>query len=89
MHCVILSELHQRVAAKVKEDSVLYDYRIGKKTPLLPFMLEVLQDTWRLQEEAKRVNSERIVTLLDRVRQLEKESWDRPDAVEDMGAATK
>jgi len=89
MHAIILSERHQRVAAKVVEDSVLYDYRIAKKTPLLPFMLEVLQDTWRLQEEAKRVNSQRVLGLLDRVRKLETDSWDREDAVEDMGVASK
>ena len=84
---VILSELHQRIAARVSEDCVLYDYRLGKKTSFKPFMTEVLQETWRLQQEAKRVNSERVEGLLDRVRKLETESWDREGAVEDMGSA--
>lgn len=87
LHVVILSERHQRLAARVIEDCVLYDYRKGKKIPIRPFMLDVLQETWRLQEEAKRVNSERVIGILGRVRQLELESWDRADAVEDMGGA--
>lgn len=87
LHVLILSELHQRPAARVVEDCVLYDYRKGKKTPIRPFMLDVLQETWRLQEEAKRENSRRVVDLLDRVRRLELESWDRADAVEDMGSS--
>ncbi|CAK4034928.1 Hypothetical predicted protein [Lecanosticta acicola] len=87
LHVVIISELKQRIAARVVEDCVLYDYRKGKKTPFRPFMLDVLRETWRLQEDAKRVNSERVIGILDRVRKLETESWDRADAVEDMGSA--
>lgn len=79
---VILSELQQRIAARVTEDCVVYDYRIGKKSTLPPFMVEVLRETWRLQEEAKRTNSERVRDLLDRVRRLEVESWDRKGAAE-------
>ena len=84
---VIMSELHQRIAARVLEDVVIYDYRIGKKTSMPPFMVDVLRETWRLQEEAKQVNSDRVRGLLDRVRKLETESWDREGAVEDMGSA--
>ena len=83
---LILSELHQRPAARVVEDCVLYDYTIGKKTTFKPFMVDVLQETWRLQEEAKRVNSERVQSILDRVANLERASWNREDAVEDMGS---
>lgn len=85
---LILSELHQRPAARVVEDCVFYDYRQGKKTPFRPFMLDVLRETWKLQEEAKRVNSQRVLGILDRVRKLEKESWDREGAVENMGSAS-
>jgi hypothetical protein len=84
---VILSELHQRIAARVYEDCVYYDYRAGKRTPLKPFMVDVLGETWRLQEEAKRVNSQRVNGLLERVRKLELDSWDKEGAVEDMGSA--
>ncbi|USW59515.1 Putative HotDog domain superfamily protein [Septoria linicola] len=87
MDAIILSELHQRPAARCIEDCVLYDYRTAKKRPLLPYMLPVLRRTWELQEEAKRVNSQRVLSLLERVRKLEKASWDREGAVEDMGSA--
>ena len=84
---VILSELHQRPAARLVEDCVLYDYKKGKKTTFQPFMLDVLKETWRLQEEAKRENSARVRGILARVRKLEMDSWDREDAVEDMGSS--
>jgi hypothetical protein len=69
------------------EDIVVYDYRKGRKQTLLPFMVEKFQDTFRLQEIAKQVNGNRVRRLLERVRQLETESWDRPDAKEDLGSA--
>ena len=83
---LIMSELHQRVAAKVTEDCPVYDYRVGKKAVLPPFMIDVLRETWRLQEEAKRENTRRVYGLLERVRKLEMESWDREGAVEDRGS---
>ncbi|KAF2773811.1 hypothetical protein EJ03DRAFT_340691 [Teratosphaeria nubilosa] len=84
---IIMSERHQRPAARCIEDVVVYDYQVGKKTSLKPFMLDVFKETWRLQQEARAVNSQRVSQLLDRVRQLEKDSWDRADAVEDLGSA--
>lgn len=84
---LIMSERHQRPAARCVEDIVVYDYRAAQKTPLPPFMQRVLLDTWRQQEEARKVNTARVRQLLDRVRQLEKETWDREGAVEDMGSA--
>lgn len=84
---IIMSELQQRPAARCVEDIVVYDYRVGKKAPLLPFMVDAFRETWKLQEEAKKENSEKVRRLLEEVRALEKETWDRPDAVEDMGVA--
>jgi len=85
---LILSELHQRPAARCIEDIVVYNYRLGKKTTLPPFMADAFQRTWQLQEEAKKTNSNAVRDLLARVRALEKQSWDAPDAVEDMGSNT-
>ena len=34
LQVVILSELHQRAAARLVEDCVLYDYQKGQKTPV-------------------------------------------------------
>ena len=84
---IILSELHQRPAARCVEDIVVYDYQAAKKAPLKPFMVSTFQETWRLQQEAKKRNSDRVKALLDEVRALEQESWDRADAVEDLGVA--
>lgn len=86
---VILSELHQRPSARCVEDIVVYDYRAAKKAPLLPFMVEAFRETWKLQQEARRTNSDKVRSLLNEVRALEQESWDRPDAVEDMGVAAQ
>ena len=86
---LIMSELHQRVAARVTEDCPVYDYRIGKKATLPPLMIDVLRETWRLQEAAKQVNTQRVSDLSERVRKLELESWDREDAVEDMGSGSR
>lgn len=83
---LILSEKHQRPAARCVEDIVVYDYRQGKKSPLRDFMVEEFQETFKLQEEAKQRNEGRVRDLLDRVQKLESESWDRADAAEDMGA---
>ena len=51
-------------------------------------MVDVLRETWRLQGEAKKVNSARVGGLLGRIEKLEKESWNREGAVEDMGGAS-
>ena len=86
---LILSERHQRPAARCFEDIVVYDYKQGQKAPLRPFMVDAFRETWRLQEEAKKANSAKVKSLLDKVRQLEKDSWDRADAKEDLGSASQ
>ena len=90
LEVIILSEKHRRVAARCREDIVLYDYRVGRKIPLdsRPFMLDKFRETWRLQEEAKKLNKMKLDMLATRVRVLELESWDREDAVEDLGSAS-
>lgn len=87
LDALILSERQQRPAARCVEDIVFYDYKKGKKAALRPFMVEKFRQTWQLQEAAKKTNSERVTSLLDRVRALEKATWDRADAVEDLGSA--
>lgn len=85
---LILSEAHRRPAARCIEDIVVYDYRTAKKTRLPPFMMAKFEETFKLQEQAKKENGARVRVLLERVRALEKSSWDRPDAKEDFGSAT-
>ncbi|KAI1499736.1 Thioesterase/thiol ester dehydrase-isomerase [Biscogniauxia marginata] len=89
LDCVILSHRHRRVAARTEEDIVVYDYRQAQKTRVPPFALDLLRDTWRLQEEETRRARERVWGLIREVESLEKETWDREDAVEDLGAAAK
>ena|SRR3712207_6617386 len=83
---MILSEAQRRPAARCIEDIVVYDYRTAKKSRLPRFMIERFQETFKLQEQAKAENGRRVRALLDRVRALEKSSWDRPDAKEDFGS---
>lgn len=82
---LILSEKHQRPAARCIEDIVLYDYRKAQKSPLRDFMVDKFRETYSLQEHAKSRNEARILQLLQRVESLEVETWNRPDAKEDMG----
>ena len=84
---LILSERHQRPAARCVEDLVLYDYRRGVKTPLRDFMVDKFVETFELQEQSRLRNERRVRDLLQRVQRLEKQTWDRADAVEDMGKA--
>ena len=83
---LILSERHQRPAARCVEDIVVYDYRQGAKAPLRDFMLKKFRETFELQEEAKKRNEGMVSQLLERVEKLEKDSWDREDVVEEMGS---
>ncbi|KAI1371334.1 thioesterase-like superfamily-domain-containing protein [Hypoxylon crocopeplum] len=89
LDCVILSHGHKRVAARTEEDVVVYDYAAARKTPVPPFALDVFRDVWRLQEEQVRAARARIWELVGQVEGLEKETWDRADAVEDLGVAKK
>jgi acyl-CoA thioesterase FadM len=83
---LILSELHQRVAARCLEDIVVYDYRKAAKTPLRGFMVDVFQEIFDRQEEAKRKSNAMVRDILERVTRLEKSSWDREGAVEKIGS---
>ena len=86
---LILSERYRRPAARCVEDIVLYDYKKAKKLELgaRPFMLNAFRETFRLQEEAAKLNSKRSEELTERVRALEKDSWNREGAEEDFGTA--
>jgi acyl-CoA thioesterase FadM len=88
LDAVIISETHQRVAARITEDCAIYDYRIGKKAPIPTFMVEVLKRLWEEQEKSIEISMNAMSGLSGRIRSVEKETWDRADAVEDMGSAT-
>jgi hypothetical protein len=85
LHCVVLSHRHRRVACRLEEDIVVYDYRKGGKTGMPAFMLDMFEETWRLQEVATLRARKRIREMHAVVERLEGETWDRVGAVEDMG----
>lgn len=86
---MILSEGKQRVAAKAEEDVVVYNYKKMKKSTLPDYMLTQFQRQFEEQEQAKQHSIERVTGILREVQQLEKDTWDRPDAKEDLGSASK
>lgn len=85
----MLSHRARRVAASVREAVAVYDYAAGRKMELPGWMRAVLEDTVRQQDEELVRARRRVWTLLDEVQSLEKETWDREDAVEDLGSGTK
>lgn len=87
LSAVIISEKHQRIAARCTEEIVVYDYQAGKKVPMQPFMVEAFKSTRALQEEATTRSRERVEEVESMVRALEKGSWNKEDAKEDMGGA--
>lgn len=87
LDCVVLSHQHQRVAARLEEDIVVYDYRAAKKTSMPDFMVDLFGKTYSMQEEVTLKARTRIWELIHAVESLEKETWDRAGAVEDPGSA--
>ncbi|KAK0720317.1 thioesterase-like superfamily-domain-containing protein [Lasiosphaeris hirsuta] len=87
LDCIVLSHQHRRIAARLEEDIVVYDYKAARKTSMPGFMLDLFHDTYRLQEEETIKARTRIWELVSMVERLEKETWDRIDAVEDVGSA--
>lgn len=67
----------------------MYDYVKEKKSALPPFMIEKFTEIFDEQERVKETCGRRVEGLLERVRGLEKGSWDREGAVEDLGGAAK
>ncbi|KAK3370075.1 thioesterase-like superfamily-domain-containing protein [Podospora didyma] len=87
LDCIVLSHQHRRIAARLEEDIVVYDYKAARKTNMPPFMAELFSETYSLQEQAIVKARTRIWDLINAVEKLEKETWDRADAVEDLGSA--
>jgi hypothetical protein len=85
LQVMILSEVHRKPAARCLEEIVMYDYRKGKKTTMPDFMVDAFEKTWGEQIAASERANKRLEAVEGRVRELEKATWDRADAVEDMG----
>lgn len=90
LEVMILSEARQRPAARCFEDIVLYDYTKNRKAAKFPpFVMEQFKTIWKQQEQEKENWLRRIADIEIRVRNLELESWDAVDAIEDHGSATQ
>ncbi|CAI7611942.1 unnamed protein product [Penicillium palitans] len=90
LEVMILSEAHQRPAARCFEDIVIYDYKKNRKTVNIPpFVIEQFETMWKQQEQDEVNWRQRIADIENRVRNLELGSWDRADAVEDNGSASQ
>jgi hypothetical protein len=84
---MILSEAQQRPAARCVEEIVTYDYSSAKKTTLPAYMVKAFGETFDAQEKAKEDLSKRVMSLMAQVQALERSSWDREGAKEDLGSA--
>ncbi|KAK4191274.1 thioesterase-like superfamily-domain-containing protein [Podospora australis] len=89
LDCIVLSHQHRRISARLEEDIVVYDYKTARKTSMPDFMVELFHKTWSAQTAEEVRARTRIWELISAVEKLEKETWDREDAVEDMGSAGK
>jgi hypothetical protein len=85
LDCIVLSHNARRIAARLEEDIVVYDYRKAGKTAMPDFMVKLFGETYMLQEQETRRARARIWGLINAVEELEKETWDREGAVEDVG----
>ncbi|KAG8161008.1 hypothetical protein KVR01_009272 [Diaporthe batatas] len=87
LDAAVFSHRHRRVCARVEEDVVIYDYRAARKTDMPPFMRDVLEETFAAQLRETARARRRVWELVRAVEALEGGTWDRPDAVEDLGGA--
>jgi hypothetical protein len=85
LDCIVLSHNARRIAAKLEEDIVIYDYNAARKTAMPDYMVALFSETFQLQEKEMRRARARIWNLIREVENLEKETWDRPNAVEEIG----
>lgn len=85
LDCVVLSHGHRRIAARLYEDVSFYDYRTASKTRAPDFVRRVLADIWGQQLQEIAHSRARIWELVAAVERLEKLTWDREGAVEDLG----
>lgn len=71
----------------MEEDIAIYDYKKPGRTEMPNFMRDLFERTFREQEWETARARRRIWQLVDEVEKLEKETWNREDAIEDMGSA--
>ncbi|KND87088.1 hypothetical protein TOPH_08272, partial [Tolypocladium ophioglossoides CBS 100239] len=73
LEAIILSERHQRPAARCFEDIAVYDYQEAKKAPLKDFMVDELRATYELQEHSKEDVERKVAQLNRELEQIEED----------------
>jgi len=87
LRCVVLSHKHQRAAARIAEENVVYDYRAHQKAELEPWMEKVIRTAAADEEQSMRVWAERRAVVETWLDELERRSW-RSGRPEDNGPNT-
>ncbi|WQF85451.1 Putative HotDog domain superfamily protein [Colletotrichum destructivum] len=72
LEALLVSDVHRRPAARCFEDIVVYDYKAAKRTPLKPFMVDRLRETYEAQERSRVEVESKVQRLLEVVEKLEK-----------------
>jgi len=85
---LLLSTAAQRPSARIREEIVVFDYRIQKSARLPEHMLNVLRARWEEQEQTKARWEKRAKQLEEMVEGLENKSWNKQGAVEDVGKSS-
>ncbi|KAH7140148.1 thioesterase-like superfamily-domain-containing protein [Dactylonectria estremocensis] len=71
LEAVIMSERHQRPAARCFEDIVVFNYKTAQKTPLKGFMVDKLRETYQLQEASKKACEDEVEGIIKAVEEIE------------------
>ncbi|MCJ1401575.1 hypothetical protein MMC11_004791 [Xylographa trunciseda] len=86
--CLLLSTAAQRPSARIQEEIVAFDYRIQKPARFPEHMLDMLRVRWEEQEQTRAMWEESAKQLEAMVEGLERQSWNRQGAVEDVGKSS-
>ncbi|OHW94812.1 4-hydroxybenzoyl-thioesterase [Colletotrichum incanum] len=72
LEALLISHGHRRPAARCFEDIVVYDYKTAKRTPLKPFMVDRLRETYEAQDKSKAECEKKVQSLVEVVERLER-----------------
>ena len=88
LRCSILSHNHQRQAARISEDLLIYDYRLGRKIPLPPWIESVFRKAGADEQESRRSWQARRNEIEIKLGNLEKKTVLSGEK-EDMGSTAR
>ena len=74
LRCSVLSHTHQRSAARIDEDLVIYDYKLGKKIALPSWIEDVFRKAAADEEASKLLWNSQRAELEEEITTLEEQS---------------